>query len=364
MSAMIEFPPSAKPLPTNLTSPPYVIFGILNEDVSSRLPEDIPLALVLHYAPKLEKWILPPRPHAELPYKIACAAILKPRIGINITEPISIRALSYLVNRMLEKVGLFRQIDAYSIRPHLLMGCEIFHAWNTLELPSPGIEPLISHMLGRLMLGSAVDLLECQTIWHIFPSNSPVIRELVQNYQRGHDEFAYGMSEYGRIHKWISLDPDRMKAFGVVHQNTRVVLHRPLEGSSVMADGKLVGLGATGSMEKRTVGEILERNKTLKVTMGERKERHRRDSVSLQSRLSRLRTANSRLLGDQDHINPYSSKEVRSCGSSSAGSSQSIDAERKRLLTRSSYGSERISKAVDAVDLSEALKRFKMSEDQ
>jgi len=57
ISYMLEFP--TRLLSPNVNSPPYALFGIKGSECFTDLPNKIPMKLILHFAPRLRKWLLP-----------------------------------------------------------------------------------------------------------------------------------------------------------------------------------------------------------------------------------------------------------------------------------------------------------------
>ncbi|KAF2443632.1 hypothetical protein P171DRAFT_341520, partial [Karstenula rhodostoma CBS 690.94] len=212
MSYMLQFPPS--PLPKTITSPPFVLFGINDLDAFSNLPTNIPLALVLHFAPILRKWILP------LPEELSTSAIRMslrtPYIGINILADMELEGLACILARMMQIANINIPTGNYEIfqtRPTLLVSIAIHKAWMALELPPKGIEALHMHIQTTLMIGPAITLFEIKGVWHNFPVDSPIQREMGLNFVRNYIDRLYPASEVSAIRHWYLETTDRWSFF-------------------------------------------------------------------------------------------------------------------------------------------------------
>lgn len=295
MSYMIDFPPHC--LPADIRSPPYVIFGIQGEDVSSELPSNIPLTMVLHFAPKMKTWVFP-LPTRLTPF-VWRLVLWKPFVGINILEPISAAALLFIVNRMLQTAGLAWQKDNFYSYPGIVFSVDVLKAWRVLELPPSGIQSLETHLLSRCMMGPPVMLKDIQGLWSAFPVTSPILREMAHNFIRAHVNFEYALEETNAIKNWIRGTKERRDFFRQFenqykdYSEGRTILAKTTEGGSTTAlassKREAVGLSAAAPVAVK-VSEIIERNRTRRVTPQERKAREKRDAEELKNRLRRLKS--------------------------------------------------------------------------
>jgi hypothetical protein len=198
MSYMLEFPPHV-PLPAAARSPPYVLFGIRSVDYFSDLPSKIPLALVLHFSPKLKQYILPV---TELSTDATYLALRTPYVGINILADISIVSLAWIVNRMLLAAGIPVDNRRFLTQPNIQSSVSIHEAWIALELPVAGIQALHIHLQTKLIMGAAVTLKEMKAIWSAFPAESPIVLEMGLNFVRSHIHSNYSSNEFSAIKRW------------------------------------------------------------------------------------------------------------------------------------------------------------------
>lgn len=288
MSYMLEFP--SHPLPPNIRSVPYVLFGINDTDHFLELPSNIPLALVLYFAPKLRQWILPT---PELTGISAIGLSLRtPYIGINIIADIDIEGLAWIVARMLQLAGLPMDKKVFLIQPPLLTCISIHKAWVALELPERGIQGLHTHMLSTLMLGDPVTPIEIKGIWHNFPTSSPIVHQMGLNFVRSHIEYSYNHKEFASVRLWYLETRERCRFFKsleaqfpefseVQEKAVKTVNENPTASSSKTE---------TTAAAPQKESQILEKRRTRKVSAEERKDRHSKDWSAMQRRLERTRS--------------------------------------------------------------------------
>ena len=211
MSYMLQFPSSK--LPENILSPPYVLFGINDMDTFSDLPSNIPLALVLHFAPALRKWVLPP---PELSKSATHMALRTPFVGINILADIEVEGLGWILARMVQIANVrlpASNYKTYMTSPNLLISIAIHKAWNALELPPNGIEALHVHLQTMLMIGPPVTWFEMKGLWHNFPVESPVIHEMGRNFVRNYIDKMYTPNECSAARHWYLETTERWNFF-------------------------------------------------------------------------------------------------------------------------------------------------------
>ncbi|OAG10821.1 uncharacterized protein CC84DRAFT_1062999, partial [Paraphaeosphaeria sporulosa] len=212
MSYMLQFPPSL--LPKNITSPPFVLFGINDLDLFSDLPTNIPLALVLHFAPVLRKWVLPP------PQELSTCAIRMslrtPYVGINILADMELEGLRYILGRMMQLAHVkiaTGKYEMFQMMPSLPVSISIHKAWMALELPPRGIEALYMHIQITLMIGPPVTLFEIKGVWQNFPVDSPIQREMGLNFVRNYIDRLYPASESSAVRHWYLETTERWSFF-------------------------------------------------------------------------------------------------------------------------------------------------------
>ncbi|KAF1966883.1 hypothetical protein BU23DRAFT_517364, partial [Bimuria novae-zelandiae CBS 107.79] len=211
MSYMLQFPPSA--LPKDVLSPPYALFGINDIDTFSDLPTNIPLNLVLHFAPTLRKWILP---QPELNAAAIQMSLRTPFVGINIIADIEVEGLGWILARMMQDANMKLPIGNYSsfmFSPNLLISIAIHKAWLALELPPKGIDLLHVHIQTKLMIGPPVMLFEIKGLWHTFPVGSTVLDEMGANFIRNYIAKNYPPHESSAVRHWYLETTERWNFF-------------------------------------------------------------------------------------------------------------------------------------------------------
>jgi hypothetical protein len=208
---MLEFP--LRPLPPDVNSPPYVLFGIRGKECFSDLPDKIPLKLVLHFAPKLNDYLLPAP--TELPKESVNIGLLTPYIGIDIQHlSVALNGLSWIIKRMLQLSGRPAPNDLFDTMTFSMPVClEIHRTWTALELPYAGLDSLRTHMLMRVMDGPTLTLIEMRLIWDSFIKNHDIVREMAVNYMRAHAQRVYTIEESADIRAWIARSKTRKKMF-------------------------------------------------------------------------------------------------------------------------------------------------------
>jgi hypothetical protein len=209
MSFFLEFPPTS-PLPAAARKPPYVIFGINDDDVFGDLPAEIPLGLVLHYAPKLKQWVLPT---PELSLSATRMALTKPYVGINILADIRSEALCEILARMLQHAGLPIDRRLYWVYPAIRLSLAIHHAWLALDLPYAGLANLHTHMASYLTHSPPIMIPEIRALWDTFPTSSLVLHEMGMNFVRSHLAKEYTQPQFSQIRHWYLNTSERCKFF-------------------------------------------------------------------------------------------------------------------------------------------------------
>ncbi|KAH6642677.1 hypothetical protein C7974DRAFT_328219, partial [Boeremia exigua] len=208
MSYMLEFPPGP-PLPQSIDSPPYVVFAINGTDVTPSLPPRIPLKLVLHFAPALQKWVLPTPEPAYLPPDAVRQDLQTPQIGIDVQARIETVGLVWVITCMLQRSGRTAPFNTLSLHPDLDTSLAIHDAWLALGLPRAGLDALHTHLHVQLMMRvSPVSLWDVQMIWHTFPHNSQIVRAMGINFIEGLINQEYKLETSLAILAWMRSTPE------------------------------------------------------------------------------------------------------------------------------------------------------------
>ncbi|KAF2655691.1 hypothetical protein K491DRAFT_715985 [Lophiostoma macrostomum CBS 122681] len=306
MSYTLQFPPV--PLPGNIRSLPHVLIAIQGRDVAAELPPNIPLAMLLHFAPKVRHWILPPLEAFGPEY-----------VGINILRPMSARGLSYIVNRMCQLVGLPR--PNFDTCPKIMETTQIIEAWGLLELPVTGIESLKTHLVMRLMFGEPIRCIELRVMGAVFPTTSTIMREAAHNFIRSHRGSCYlssGSNKFGEFHAiqdWIKEDKVRVAFFRELNQQyqlqdqgkTSVV---KAETSKEKIDPELKNETALQEEAPDRNHEVLVRGKTLRLSFKQRNELVDKDRTELRYRLRRLKSDDTLRSLSVEHLDLESEDEA------------------------------------------------------
>jgi hypothetical protein len=256
---------------------------------TSVLPFDIPLATVLHFAPKAGERVEQPPP--DLPQSLKYLLLRKPLVGINIPYEISKRALATIIRRMLQLVGLTICKEDFQTSPTILQQTKLIAAWRALDLPVEGLRGIETNLLTRLMVGKPVMIDEIQAVWNTFAMTSPVVHQMAHNFIRSHINADYTGDQGQLINMWIQSNKERLKFFSAFeHQyrdysNGRTSVPQP--------PGRENAPTKTASGRPRKRSEILERNRTLRVSPAQRKEREKKDLEEMRRRLRRLKSDDS-----------------------------------------------------------------------
>jgi len=308
MSHLLEFP--SVPLPPDINSPPYVIFGIDGSDITSSLPPLIPLKLVLHFAPRLQKWMLPTPDPGYLPRSVARQSLRTPYIGIDIQAPIDAVGFSWLIMRMLHLSGRRVPKETFNVHPDLATSLAIHNAWLALELPIEGLRGLHTHIYAQLAFTSPpVSIWDMRMFWDAFPADSQIIKAMGLNFIRGHVNMEYKVQESLEIIAWFQSTPELYKLFNSLRYAMLEVPEPAVETVTIpaaeakemiiSAGYKTVGKKAVKAI-KVTIAEeiakevgIMERRATKKVGPQERQEREASDFEALRIRLRRTRSDDS-----------------------------------------------------------------------
>lgn len=275
MSYAIQFPP--RPLPANFNSAPHAMFAIHGKPFTFPDVEiDIPLSLVLHFAPKLNEWLLEP-PHTSQ-YSNYVEAHLKPVVGINIQADIPAEGLFFIVKRMLQCAGISLQRQLFGANPSsTLRAVHILKAWQVLELPKAGALGVETHILMQMMMGPPVTAVEIILLWGACPVMSPIIREMAQNYIRNFIDCMYPENESSFIQDWIEADQARRNFF-----RQFLPVDSPSRGSIHTME---LGAGSSGG---RSASEGSSRRRSRRLSVYERS-RGREEQVEARDRRKEAR---------------------------------------------------------------------------
>ncbi|PVI08605.1 hypothetical protein DM02DRAFT_621442 [Periconia macrospinosa] len=208
---LLQFPPSTTPLPPEASRPPYVVFAINCRDCVAQLPGNVPLALITHFAPKFQEWVLP-KPDNLSPGTIR-AALTTPYVGMNILADIEATGLAWILVRMLQLGSLPVDKKFFIFNPSLSISISIHKAWLALELPLGGLAGLHVHMQTLLMYGRPVVFAEMKALWSMFPTTSPVLRAMADNFVRSHMAKKYTQPQFSAIRHWYLGDMARYRFF-------------------------------------------------------------------------------------------------------------------------------------------------------
>ncbi|KAF2786436.1 hypothetical protein K505DRAFT_200857, partial [Melanomma pulvis-pyrius CBS 109.77] len=211
MPNMLEFPPA--PLPPDVNTPPYVLFGINGMECFNDLSQKVPLKLALHFVPKLADWLLPSP--TDLPKEVVNIELLTPYRGIDIRDTdVSIIGLLWVIKHMLQLSGVPQPKEAFNmtdLSPHICL--MIYQTWLALELPIAGADGLRVRLLTQLMSNEPVILPVMKMIWASFPHKDEVVRQMFLNYLRSHLERGYTLSVSLEVLSWILDTEERSQAF-------------------------------------------------------------------------------------------------------------------------------------------------------
>lgn len=304
MSLLLEFPPSG-PLPGGVNSPPYVVFGINGADVTSSLPPFIPLRLVLHFTPTLQKWVLPAPDPTYLPRPDAEEAVRTPHVGINIVASIEAEGLTWIIMRMLHLSGRKASKETFSLHPDLSTSLAIHKAWLALELRKEGLLGLHNHIHAQLLLSSTpVCILDMRMLWDTFPHSSGIVWAMGLNFMEGLVGQEYSVPEILEIMTWLQSTPE-LSAFSKALQAAKPAYKDMFElraaaeekektvGTGHQTVGKRAGKATKVAVADNAGAHIMERGATRKVSLKERHERETSDFRAMQTRLKRTKSDDS-----------------------------------------------------------------------
>ena len=314
MSYLLQFPSLL--LPPNVRSPPYVVFGINGKDVVADLPARIPLNVVLHFAPKLKQWLLPPPSMSDLPQSMAKLMLHTPHIGIDIpSDDIEALGLKWIISKMLQVSGLAYPKSLFLIYPTIQASASIHKTWIALDLPLAGIQALHTHIQTGITLGPAVTLPEMKSAWKNFPHGSEIVRAMGVNFIRSHINFEYTPLECCAMRKWYLKSGERSMFFLSLENQFRQfgeVEQMDLDANREKTAGDCAKKASSRLEELVTNGHrVLERAVSRKVSPEEKKERHFKDTAAIQTKLRRTKSEESVCSVETAIWDPLTPKEQR-----------------------------------------------------
>ncbi|KAJ4378871.1 hypothetical protein N0V86_005745 [Didymella sp. IMI 355093] len=326
MSHLLEFS-SVPPLPHDVNAPPYAVFGIYGSDITSSLPPRIPIKLMLHFAPALQRWVLPAPNPTHLPPTIARQSLRTPYVGIDIQGPIEPVGLGWIIIRMLHLSGCRVTKETFGVQPDLAISIAIHNAWLALELPVEGLRALHTHIYGQLIYTEPpISIWGIQMLWDAFPTGSEIIKAMGLNFIRGHVNMEYSASQSLEIIAWFQSTPERYALFNSLRYAMPEAPEPEVETITIAAEearakvsgyrtvGKKVGQGIKKTVfgeiatETREAG-IMERDATRKVSLQEKQEREASDFEALKRRLRRTTSDDSLRSVDTAIWNPQTPEE-------------------------------------------------------
>lgn len=212
MAYLLEFPPGT--LPDDIRAPPYVILGINGTSAVELLLPHIPLNMVLHFAPKLAQWVLPPP--KNLPPPVAQDILRTPHVGIDIHLDIGPASLQRIIFKMMQTAGFAVPKNLFQHAPSLITSISIRKTWQLLELPPAGLDGLFIHIQTRLMSGAPVTFTEIRELWGHFPADHIVLRLAANNFVQSHIAWYYNRDEFSNIRHWYLSTKERYEVFKAV----------------------------------------------------------------------------------------------------------------------------------------------------
>ncbi|KAF2266096.1 hypothetical protein CC78DRAFT_542806 [Lojkania enalia] len=309
MAYLLKFPPSTRP--QNLLSEPFVVFGIQGINIFTSLPSRIPMAMVLHYAPKLRTWVLPPP--ENLPKKVAADALRTPLVGINILEPIAIDGLLWIINKMLQVSGApLTDPLFFNVQPDICASVRILQAWKTLEIAPAGADGLRIHLTACVMMGPPVTLEELKTVWESFEKDSAIAKETAQNFYRNTIEMEYTHLQAKAFREYITADRERRKFFKSLESefpNSEGVFE-PIKSNESKPGEEDIGSipywmePKQSAVSRQRSAEILENFGTRRVSVSEKRAREKNDGEEMRRRLRRLRSDESLRSVEDEPLKP------------------------------------------------------------
>ncbi|KAF2502883.1 hypothetical protein BU16DRAFT_21786 [Lophium mytilinum] len=176
MSYYLEFPASVYPLPTNIMAKPYAHISIGTRDISSLLPKLIPIPMLLHFAPALQKFLGPPEPADSLTNRI-----LKPHQRLTFPQgSVGRYGVEDIIKRMMQIAGGYTPSLFKPPRPNLDAAVLVLEAWMIFGQKAVGSVQLRDYILSRLYAGP-VDAYDIKAIWEHFHHDSDLAEAMISN---------------------------------------------------------------------------------------------------------------------------------------------------------------------------------------
>ena len=309
MSHLLQLPRPGH-LPSSLRSAPYVVFGINGCLVTASLPPQIPLNLVLHFAPTLRQWVLPPPNLADLPPSDRQQHLHTPCVGIDIHAPIDSEGLRWVIVCMLHHGGCQIPKEVLGIHPTLTTSLAIHNTWLALKLPFEGLRALHTHIQAQLLLSTdAVSLNDMRLLWNNFPHDGAIIKAMGRRFKTAYARMNYRVRESHEIMAWFSSSPELYEFYLKLEAQPPEprswgASTTPSSGKKKRARmaavgfetvGKKAGSALKGAMEEETgvKEDIRERDVTKTVSPRQKQEREDSDRKALAARMRRIRSDDS-----------------------------------------------------------------------
>ena len=309
MSHLLQLPRSHH-LPSDLRAAPYVVFGINGCLVSSSLPPQIPLNLVLHFAPTLRQWVLPAPNLADLPPSDRLQHLHTPCVGIDIRAPIDSEGLHWVIVCMLHHGGCQIPKEMLGTHPDLTTSLAIHNTWLALELPFEGLQALHTHIHVQLMLSTdSVSLHDMRLLWNTFPHDGAIVKAMGKRFKTAYVRMNYRVRESHEIMAWFNSTPELYEFFlGLEAQPPEPRSWGPTTTPSAGKKrrtrntavgfetvGKKAGSAIKGAIEQGNgvKEDIRERAVTKAVSPRQKQEREDADRKALAARMRRIRSDDS-----------------------------------------------------------------------
>jgi hypothetical protein len=309
MSHLLQLP-RPHHLPSNLRSVPYVVFGINGCLVTASLPPQIPLNLVLHFAPTLRQWILPPPSLADLPPSDRQQHLHTPCVGIDIRAPIDSEGLHWVIVCMLHHGGCQIPKEMLGTHPDLATSLAIHNTWLALELPFEGLRSLHTHIQVQLLLSTdSLSLHDMRLLWNTFPHDGAIVKAMGKRFKAAYARMNYRVRESHEIMAWFNTSPELYEFFlrleaqppeprswgATSTPSTGKKRRARMAAIGFETVGKKVGSAFKGALEEENgvKEDIRERDVTKTVSPRQKQEREDSDRKALAARMRRIRSDDS-----------------------------------------------------------------------
>ncbi|OCL04123.1 hypothetical protein AOQ84DRAFT_380920 [Glonium stellatum] len=170
MSFMLQFPPSTFPVPTNIDRRAYADIFIGNINISQKIPR-IPLAMLLHFAPNLAKYLESVTMQSGAPHNDRCLNLPN--------ESAEIYGIQVIISRMLQLSGIASPPIIHE--PNTIIGAiRILRAWRLFGIDMKGASSIHTRILAVLWLHTIKNN-EVEAIWEYFEKDNPIVNAMIQN---------------------------------------------------------------------------------------------------------------------------------------------------------------------------------------